>query len=208
MKCEDIQELFAEYWDLNERDLKRQAVDEHIKHCVQCAEEFEMWRESEDLIKSVTETMGTERQAPIISESVMKRIYQDESWRVPVGDKLYHFSYKMRRNVTAVVAFCLTLFIFTFVFSAAGGFSSDTVASQQSSVFGRLGEPVVIAGSSGDSMNVHSMPTAVASLKGFNEPFMYKVGPIQTVKDYMMFLSLLGLTCTLLIMNWLSRTRS
>ncbi|MDQ1909400.1 zf-HC2 domain-containing protein [Paenibacillus sp. GD4] len=208
MKCEDIQELFAEYWDLNERDLKRQAVDEHIKHCAQCAEEFEMWRESEDLIKSVTETMGTERQAPVISESVMKRIYQDESWRVPVGDKLYHFSYKMRRNVTAVVAFCLTLFIFTFVFSAAGGFSSDTVASQQSSVFGRLGEPVVIAGSSGDSMNVHSMPTAVASLKGFNEPFMYKVGPIQTVKDYMMFLSLLGLTCTLLIMNWLSRTRS
>lgn len=206
MKCEDIQDLFVEYWDLHELDLKRQAVNEHIKHCSQCAEEFEIWRESTELIKTAAEDLSVPKDQPVISASVMKRIYQDESWRVPVGSRMYQFSYKLRRNLTAVIAFCLTLFIFTFVYSAVNGFPAETV-QQESSVFGRLGEPVVVAGSTNDSLNAHSIPTAVASLKGFNEPIRYQVGPIQTMKDYMLFLSLIGLTSTLLIMNWLSRTR-
>jgi hypothetical protein len=37
---------------------------------------------------------------------------------------------------------------------------------------------------------------------------MIRMGPIRSYPDYMVVLSLLGLTATLLIMNWLSRTRA
>lgn len=209
MKCDDIQELLGVYWDLPENDLKRQRVDEHIKHCRSCAADFEIWLESTELIKSAAEREPFEDSQSPISRNVMNRIYQDESWRVPVADRMYSISYKFRRNITAVIAFCLALFIFSFVYSITHTSAPDMVTgTTDSSVFGRIGDPVVVAGSKSESMNVHTMPSAVASLKGFSEPFMYQVGPIHTFKDYMIFVSLLGLTCTLLIMNWLSRTRS
>jgi anti-sigma factor RsiW len=214
MKCDEILESLGVYWDLSEHDSKRRAVDEHIRQCESCSAEFEMWQESTELIKSAAGSkLISERPSPI-SQSVMKRIYEDESWRVPVTDRMYAFSFKFRRNVTAMIAFCLALFIFSFVYTISHHQNSETVAATpDSSVFGRIGDPVVVAGAGTspgiqDSMNVRTMPSAVASLKGFNEPFMYQVGPIHTYKDYMLFLSLIGLTCTLLIMNWLSRTRS
>ena len=209
MKCEDIQELLGVYWDLPESDIKRLQVDEHIKSCSSCAMEFEIWQESTELIKSSADAEELSEISMPISRSVMNRIYEDESWRVPVADRMYAISFKLRRNITAVVAFCLALFIFSFVYSITHQAAPETVASTGgSAVFGRIGDPVVVAGSKSESMNVHTMPSAVASLKGFSEPFMYQVGPIHTFKDYLIFISLVGLTCTLLIMNWLSRTRS
>ncbi|MFD0680903.1 MULTISPECIES: anti-sigma factor family protein [unclassified Paenibacillus] len=209
MKCDDIQELFGVYWDLPEHDLKRQRVDEHIKHCDSCQAEFEIWLESTELIKSAASADEYSDQSTPISRSVMNRIYEDEGWRVPVADRLYAISFKLRRNITAAIAFCLALFIFSFIYSITHQPTAGEVAANtNSSVFGRIGDPVVIASSKTESMNVHTMPSAVASLKGFNEPFMYQVGPIHTYQDYMLFLSLLGLTSTLLVLNWLSRTRS
>lgn len=209
MKCDEIQELFGVYWDLPEYDLKRQRVDEHVKNCRTCAVEFEFWKESTELIQSAAEANELAMEMPPISTNVMNRIYQDESWRVPVTDRKYAISYKFRRNATAAIAACLALFIFSFIYSLVYQPTAETVAAaNSSSIFGKIQEPVVIASNKPESMNVHSMPSAVASLKGFSEPFMYQAGPIHTVKDYMIFISLLGLTCTLLIMNWLSRTRS
>ncbi|WP_246315724.1 anti-sigma factor family protein [Paenibacillus foliorum] len=210
MKCEEIQELFGVYWDLPEHDLKRQRVDEHIKHCESCQAEFEMWQESTELIKSAAVSGEYSDQSTPISRSVMNRIYEEEGWRVPIADRLYAISFKLRRNITAAIAFCLALFIFSFIYSITHQSTAGEVVAghTNSSVFGRIGDPVVIAASKTESLNVHTMPSAVASLKGFNEPFMYQVGPIHTYQDYMLFLSLLGLTCTLLVMNWLSRTKS
>ncbi|TDF99361.1 anti-sigma factor family protein [Paenibacillus piri] len=209
MKCEDIQELFGVYWDLPEHDLKKQRVDEHIEHCASCRAEFELWLESTELIKSAAVAGDLDDSPTPISSSVMKRIYEDEGWRVPVADRLYSISYKLRRNVTAAIAFCLALFMFSFIYSITHQQGpGEYAASADSSVFGRIGDPVVVAGSKPESMNVHTMPSAVASLKGFNEPFMYQVGPFHTYQDYMLFISLFGLTCTLLILNWLSRTKS
>jgi hypothetical protein len=209
MKCDDIQELFGVYWDLPEQDLKRQRVDEHIKYCESCRIEFEMWLESTELIKSAADSGDFSDDSTPISRSVMNRIYEDEGWRVPVADRLYAISFKLRRNVTAAIAFCLALFIFSFIYSITHQPKQGELAAAEttSAVFGRMGDPIVVAGSK-ESLNVHTMPSAVASLKGFNEPLMYQVGPIHTYQDYMLFLSLLGLTCTLLVMNWLSRTRS
>lgn len=209
MKCEDIHDWFGVYWDLPEHDSNRRAVDEHIKLCKACEEEFEIWRESTQLIRTTASEKPYVSREKSVSSSVMKRIYDDESWRIPASDRLHLFSFKLRRNLTAAISFCIALFVFTFLFSLLNVTNTDGIPlAQESNVFGRLGDPVVVAASGGESMNVHTMPTAVASLKGFNEPFMYRVGPIQTVKDYMLFVSLLGLTCTLLIMNWLTRTRS
>ncbi|SFK91458.1 Putative zinc-finger [Paenibacillus sp. 1_12] len=209
MKCEEIQELLGAYWDLPANDPTRSKVDEHINHCESCAAEFEIWQESTDLIQSAAEMGEPYTNSTPISLSVMNRIYKDESWRVPVTGRMYAFSFKLRRNMTAMIAICLALFIFSFVYSINNQQNGDTVAlSTDSSVIGRMSDPVVVAGGKSESMNVRTMPSAVASLKGFSEPFMYQVGPIHTYKDYLLFLSLLGLTCTLLTMNWFSRTKS
>lgn len=209
MKCEEIQELLGAYWDLPANDPIRGKVDEHIKHCESCAAEFQIWQESTDLIQCAAEMGEPYANSTPISRSVMDRIYKDESWRVPVTGKMYAFSFKVRKNLTAMIAICLALFIFSFVYSINNQPSGDTVAlTSDSSVIGRMSDPVVVAGGKAESMNVRTMPSAVASLKGFSEPFMYQVGPIHTYKDYLLFLSLLGLTCTLLTMNWFSRTKS
>lgn len=207
MKCEDIHELFGVYWDLAEDDPKRLTVDEHIRHCACCAGEYEIWKESTVLIRSAAGTESAAVYDGAVSSAVMSRIYAEEGWRIPVNDRFYNFSAKLRRNFTAVIAVCLTVFMFAFWVSVNHEQQYEPTAAPESSVFGRIGDPVVVASGQAESLNVHAMPTAVASLKGFNKPFMYQVGPIHTVQDYMLFLSLLGLTCTLLIMNWLSRTR-
>ncbi|MED4603280.1 zf-HC2 domain-containing protein [Paenibacillus validus] len=208
MKCEDIQELFGVYWDLHEDDPKRLAADAHMRHCECCSEEYIIWKESTMLIRSVAVEESAGASERTVSSAVMSRIFEEEGWRTPVNERLYHFSAKLRRNLTAAIIVCVTVFMFTFWISLNNEqHHYDTAAAPESSVFGRIGDPVVVASSQAESLNVHAMPTAVASLKGFNKPFMYQVGPIHTFQDYMLFLSLLGLTCTLLIMNWLSRTR-
>ncbi|WP_159883035.1 anti-sigma factor family protein [Paenibacillus puerhi] len=207
MKCEDIQEWFGIYWDLSEDDARRKQVDEHLTHCPACAEEFEMWQESTMLIRTIADTEGAVLPGGGVSSSVMDRIYRDEAWRLPVTERLHQFSTKLRRNLAAAIAVCIMAFLFTFWISINQNQSFEA-ALPESPVFGRIGDPVVAAsGSPAESLNVHAMPTAVASLKGFNKPFTYQVGPIHSVSDYLLFLSLLGLTSTLLIMNWLSRTR-
>ncbi|MGF7030488.1 hypothetical protein J2T17_001393 [Paenibacillus mucilaginosus] len=206
MKCEDIHEWLGVYWDLPENDPNRESVDRHIQSCPDCAEEFEIWQESTELIRSAAGQEELPGPAVSVSSNVMSRIYADESWRVPVGEKLYDFSGKLRRNLTALVGLSIAAFLFTFFLSLNGDPAPQTGLVKEASIFGRIGDP--IAASSGqESMDVRSMPTAVASLKGFNEPFMYSVGPIHTVRDYLLFVSLLGLTATLLTMNWLFRTR-
>ncbi|MCM3269202.1 zf-HC2 domain-containing protein [Paenibacillus elgii] len=207
MKCDDVYDFFGVYWDLPEDDPNRLAVDEHIKNCPACAEEFQIWQESTELIRTAGVETTLDGGEVSVSSSVMKRIYEDESWRVPVGDRLYQFSYKLRRNLTAVIACFIALFMVTFYFSFMNDGRYEAGSPHESAVFGRMNDPVVAVAGQSDSMNVHAMPTAVASLRGFSDPFMYQVGPIRTINDYMLFVSLFGLTGTLLIMNWFSRTR-
>lgn len=209
MKCEEAREMFGVYWDLQETDERRQSIDQHIENCPECSEEFDLWLESTMLIQSAAADLEESIPQGAISSKVMDRIYADETWRLPVADRMYHFTYKFRRNVAAVIAASVALFIFTFVFSLTSD-PGVTTLEEQSTVFGRIGDPIIItAGSESGPGASYSIPAnAVASLKGFNEPFTVKAGPIRTVRDYLLFVSLLGLTSTLLIMNWLSRTKA
>src|SRR5690554_6634075 len=114
MNCNQITELFVEYWDLAEGDSRRIMVDEHLLHCASCAEEFEMWAESSSLIQKAqinSDLSNNPIMSTRMSNNVMNRIYSDESWRVPVSERIYSLSYTMRRNLTVIISLCLTLFL-------------------------------------------------------------------------------------------------
>ncbi|TMV51258.1 zf-HC2 domain-containing protein [Paenibacillus mesophilus] len=199
MKCQDVQEWLGAYWDLPEHDDRRQAVDEHIRHCASCREEFEIWEESTELIRNTVGSVDHRIEYVPVSSQVMNRIYADESWRIPVPQRLYAFSYKMRRNFTAVVALCMTLFVFGFVLSIMGVGAED-----KSPRYGLKPVASVTTDVQTVSGKAKALPVATASLK---DPYMVKMGPFRSVPDYMVVMSLLGLTGTILIMNWLSRTK-
>jgi len=207
MKCNDIQELFGIYFDLPPEDLRRQCVKEHITRCDSCREEFEIWEESADLIREAKiEPLDLVPEAVPISSQVMSRIYQDESWRLPVQSRIYSIPFKLRRNLTAVIAFCLALFMFSFLYTLADGNGMETRANA-SAHYG-LRQTAVATADPAESLNVHRMvrPTLASAGVTIIEPV--KIGPIKTVPDYFLSLSILGLISTLLIMNWFTRTRA
>jgi hypothetical protein len=210
MRCSDIQELFGGYWDLPNDDLRRAAVDSHIRSCESCADEFQIWEESSVLIRSAVEDNAEYGYQHAVSDKVMNRIYQDESWRIPIPDRMYAISFSLRRNLTAVIALSLALFVFTFLFSAVYDNSPEpSRASAGSSLYDLQAPKTLDSDGSSQSMNGHTMGSAVASLNpGFMEPLRFNVGPIHSYPHYLLVVSILGLISTMLIMNWLTRTRA
>ncbi|UKS30584.1 zf-HC2 domain-containing protein [Paenibacillus sp. HWE-109] len=209
MKCSEIQELFGVYWDLPNNDLRRAAVDAHIATCTECAEEFQIWEESTMLIRTATIESDLSDYEPMVSSKVMSRIYEDESWRMPVSERIYAISYKLRRNLTAVIAFCLALFVFSFLFAVVyDGTPQSSIAAADNSLFD-MQAPQALKSTTTESMNGHKMGDAVASLNpSFMEPLRFHVGPIHSYPHYLLVVSLLGLIATIIIMNWLSRTKA
>jgi predicted anti-sigma-YlaC factor YlaD len=206
MTCTEIQDLFGVYFDLPEEDPRRADVDAHIAVCESCREEFLIWEESTDLIRMAKDdTVPHLYAAPPITDNVMKRIYQDESWRLPVSNRIYSIPFKLRRNMTAVIAFFLALFIVSFLYSAMDG--PVTIAGDTTGSYGVV-QAAKASANAADSLNVHKMvgTTLASASPTMIDPV--KIGPIKTVPDYFLSLSILGLISTLLIMNWLSRTRS
>lgn len=209
MKCSEIQELFGVYWDLPNDDLRRAAVDKHLETCDSCGEEFQIWEESMILIRTAATDEEFTEFEPVVSSKVMSRIYEDESWRIPVSERMYSISYKLRRNLTAVIAFCLALFVFSFLFAIVyDGSPQSTMASAENSLYD-LEAPQALKSSGTESMNGHKLGDAVASLNpSFMEPLRFHVGPIHSYPHYLLVVSLLGLVATIIIMNWLSRTKT
>jgi hypothetical protein len=206
MKCSEVQELFGLYWDLPNDDLRRQAVDTHIEHCGACAEEFQFWKETGELIR-MAKPGDVPGEAYPISRKVMDRIYEDESWRIPVAERIYAISFKMRRRLTAVISFCMALFLFSFLFSLLYE-GRTTTQTDDAPVFGLQAPQVISASAKASSMDGHVM-TAMASIgQPMIEPLKYHVGPIDSYSHYLLVLSILGMTCTILIMNWFSRTKA
>lgn len=207
MKCADLQENLAEYWDMAEEDERRQAIEAHLESCEACREEFMIWQESTQLIKDTVGTMERPPQYEPMSSQVMQRIYSGEKWRLPVADRIYSISSPMRRNVSLAIAFCMAVFLVGFmlaVFSPSFG----KEASPAESIYGL--KPVALAtGGTSDKESARSKQMAVSvATASIKEPSMIRMGPIRTYPDYLTVLSMLGLTSTLLIMNWLSRTKA
>ncbi|WP_040951173.1 anti-sigma factor family protein [Gorillibacterium massiliense] len=205
MNCSEVQELFGNYFDLPEDDSRRILVDKHISECVACAEEFRMWEESYDLIRAVQDDSSELLQAPQISSSVMDRIYKDEGWRTPVSAKMYAIPFKLRRNLTAVIALCIAIFAVSFIYVLTGSHGAVNVAEPHQAL-GVISKP---ASYSFDSITDEAtlQNTAVASI-GFSIMEPMKWGNPSSTPNYWLVMSLIGFICTLLFLNWFSRTRA
>lgn len=205
MRCENIQELFSEYWDWPESDLRRRRVDEHIGHCLKCEQEFRLWQESSALIKEAVqlcmpETIGGAR----IADRVMNRIYREDSWRMPVHRRVYRFSRRLRRRLTLVMSFFLAAMSVSLFAAIANP------PEEEAQTFPAI-MPVATAGtSSGGGVQLASGGSVLEGMPvaSISDPLVLRVGPAESGPNYWMVLSLLGIVVTLLIMNWLSRIRA
>lgn len=207
MNCSEIQELFGVYFDLPTDDRRRIRVNEHLLTCSECLEEFHLWEESSDLIRSLQSVSTLEVGSVGISGRVMDRIYQDESWRMPVSSKIYSIPYRLRWKLTAFVAMVLAVFALSFFYSLTGAGSREAITPDNANLFG-FHQAASASYSADESLNVHSLTrTAVASVSAnMMEPI--KLGSLHSYPDYWLVISILGLVGALLTMNWLSRTQS
>jgi hypothetical protein len=205
MKCNEVQELFGVYFDVPAGDSTRTLVDNHVRDCSVCREEFEIWEQSAEWIRSAQVIPHPAVQPVFTTERVMSRIYAGESWRMPVPNKIYSIPYKIRRNLSLVITVCLAIFALSFLYSLTDQQTVDT-AMEGPSPYGFHQAASASSGDATEGLNIREMNrSAVASASALIRPV--KIGPIHTSADYFLALSLLGLVCTLLIMNWFSRTR-
>ncbi|OPA81457.1 hypothetical protein BVG16_03880 [Paenibacillus selenitireducens] len=195
MKCEEVQELLGEYWDLPEDDAARLHVDRHLEHCEDCTQQFKIWEESQALIHELTDTNEPFLVSDMdLSKNVMDRIYAESAWLMPVTSRTYAFSMKLRRNVTAFVASFMAIFLVSFLYLMIAGGPSDADRLHQ------MNE--LIPGDMSISTNLNLGQIPVASI---GDPPILEVVP--TYPHYWIALSLLGITFSLLLLNWLARVR-
>jgi hypothetical protein len=131
----------------------------------------------------------------------MERIYAEQSWLMPVPHKSYQFSKSFRRNLALIVAACMAMFataFIVFVFDNQDGATQAEIAD--------LSGIMDTANASGEGMVVNAGFYAEVPVASISDPFVLKVVP--AFPQYYVALSLLGIIMTLLILNWLSRTRS
>ena len=198
MNCNEVQKSFGTYWDLPDDDMRRYQIQKHIQSCSICAEEFAIWEESAELIRQADDTRSVPLPEGRISGNVMKRIYDAESWRIPVPERMYMISDKLRRNLIFSIAFCLGLFLIGFLFSVTYG---NSTFYEDPFVFGL--HPVASAEADADTMDGFAMSSAVASL---TDPTFLNTATAHSISQSLLAISIIGMVSTLLIMNWISRT--
>jgi len=201
MKCEEIRELMPDYGDMPEGDWNRTRVDEHVKRCPACKEEFEIWRESALLIQSAA--LDAEPELPArgtVSASVMDRIYTDESWRLPVAEKLYSIPHRLRIRLLSLVAGCLAMFGCGLLYrlmtpDASADYVPDAGIISVNALGGGETNEFALAG-------IEGVPVA-----SIGDPIVLGLSMVDSYPDYLFVLSMLGLIIALLTMNWLARVR-
>lgn len=216
MKCDDIRDILSVYWSLPDDDSRRAAVDKHILTCEACEAEFRIWEESEKFLNSEMEFIPDEQteesmESSAVSSQVMSRIYSDESWRLPVQNRMYAISDKMRRNLMLVLACCLAMFVTSFLFSIVDNISvEDSSLTSDHSIYS-IQTPQMLKTTSedADSYTVNmDMTTAVASVsQTFMEPIPFHMGPIHSYSNFLLIISILGFIAAILVMNWFSRVK-
>ncbi|MCM3627472.1 zf-HC2 domain-containing protein [Paenibacillus glycanilyticus] len=200
MKCDDVQDKFDIFGALSEEDTEREAMEAHLLDCEHCSEQYRLWEESEEMIRKLSEEDEVvSAQMEHVNRSVMDRIYAEQSWLMPVSQKSYYFSPAFRRNLAIVLSACLAVFVCSFIFFINGndkGTSEETMAQ----ITGLMDT----ANASGSDFVVSAeFEVPVASV---SDPFVLQVVP--TFPQYWVALSMLGIVMSLLILNWLSRTRN
>jgi len=196
MKCEEAAEWFGIYRDLPEDSADKLAVDLHVRGCRECEEEFRLWEESALLIHDFPLNDDPD-EVPIssarVNQSVMDRIYTEQSWYMPATRRTYAFSFVFRKRIAGVLAALLTLFVCGFLYTAFGGSSDNSGKLESASAFAASHQY-------GGSLRFE-IPSASLS-----DPFVLNVSP--SLPEYWIAFSIVGMIMTLLILNWFSRVRS
>lgn len=199
MKCHEVQELLSAFWDLPEDDADRIRVENHLEHCAECTQQFKIWEESQQLILKFTEESDIIPGAGVdLSRNVMDRIYAESAWMMPVNNRTYSFSLKLRRNLSALIACFMAIFLSSFLYLMVMGGTSDADRLNQLTEM----MPTVIGGDMSISADLNLGEIPVASI---GDPPVLNVVP--TYPHYWIALSLLGITFSLLVLNWLARVR-
>ncbi|MUT65465.1 anti-sigma factor [Paenibacillus sp. NEAU-GSW1] len=200
MNCEDVQHKFGTYWQLSEEDTDREEMEAHLLECEHCTEQFRLWEESESMIRFMSEEEEP-LLGPIdhVNRNVMDRIYAEQSWLMPVAQKSYHFSKSFRRNLAIVIAACMAMFACALIYFVTG---YETAPSGKE--IAQLTGLMDTANASDSALVISAeLEVPVASV---SDPFVLKVVP--AFPQYWAAFALLGIIITLLILNWLSRTRN
>ncbi|QAY66149.1 anti-sigma factor family protein [Paenibacillus protaetiae] len=204
MKCEDAQDNFCEYWDMAEDSDIRREVDDHLLNCGSCAEQFRLWEESGQLIQSLS--FEEEIIGPVdhINKGVMERIYSEQAWLRPVAHKSYQFTRSFRRNIAIVTACFMAMFSSALLYFLFHGSPSSSGASSEK--VKQLTGLIETANASSDSMPITAHFISEVPMASVSDPFVLKVVP--AYPQYWVALSILGIIMTLLVLNWISRTRN
>ncbi|SEN25933.1 anti-sigma factor [Paenibacillus sp. OV219] len=200
MKCLEAGQLFGVYWDLPEDDIERKSVDEHLLTCAACREEFQIWEESEQLIRVFSEDSDEIGAIDHVNFGVMDRIYNEQSWYMPVPNRSYQFTRSFRRNVTLIIACFMAMFVCGLFYLLTG--TNDASSAQVAKLTGLL----ETANAATDSTVISADFYADVPVASISDPIVLNIVP--TVPQYYVALSLLGIIVTLLILNWFSRTRN
>lgn len=219
MNCEQFGEQLELYWELPNGDPVKEQLSSHIRACKDCAEQVHMLDESRELVRQVTadepqvaseQKIQFKTMDPHFSEHVMQRIYKEDSWRLPVAERMYSFSFKVHRNITILIAFFLALFIISFVhlaFFEPERHTPTSISSELDEFSGLMPVASANVNYSNDPSslydNAHGL--AVASIQ---DPLILNIGTDPTSPDYLLIFSILGMAVTILVMNWFSRIRS
>ncbi|AZN40734.1 anti-sigma factor family protein [Paenibacillus albus] len=200
MKCLEAGQLFGVYWDLPEDDIERKSVDEHLLTCAACREEFQIWEESEQLIRVFSEDSDEIGPIDHVNFGVMDRIYNEQSWYMPVPSRSYQFTKSFRRNVSLIIACFMAMFVCGLFYLLTG--TNDASSAQVAKLTGLL----ETANAATDSSVISADFYADVPVASISDPIVLNIVP--TVPQYYVALSLLGIIITLLILNWFSRTRN
>lgn len=203
MKCADICEMLAEYWDLQPDDRRRRMVDEHIRSCPECAEEFRLWEESSHWIRmaSMEESEEAMPQSSM-SRAVMKRIYESDSWRMPIFMRSYHLSPRLRRLSLGFLSFFLALFLISF-YQAVKDDGTPQAPESFSNIVPVASASAGTATTFGSDAEIIGVPVASIS-----NPIMFRMVEVESDPNYWVAFSIIGLTAIVLVMNWLSRLKA
>lgn len=198
MKCEEAAEWLGIYRDLPEDSADKLAVDLHVQSCQECEEEFRIWEESALLLHEMPlndDGIDGPFSSVRVNQSVMNRIYSEESWYMPTTRRTYAFSFVFRKRVASVLAALLAVFICGFLYSVFGSGMSAGGSDKLESA-----NAFAASHQYGDSVH---LDVPVASL---SDPILLNVSP--ALPEYWIAFSIVGMIMTLLILNWFSRVRS
>jgi hypothetical protein len=207
MKCQPIQKLFAIYSELSTHDARKIMMDQHMASCSRCANKWMMWDQTMSLVRASDYSDQVYSSSDRISQNVMERIYQVESWRTPVPQRTYVLSHRWQTRLSILFSVAMVLCIITFISSIM--MESPMKLEQVSMDIFALHSPqeheMVVFEKSTDGKELLSAVAGVS--QSFIEPLQFQPVPLHTSPSFLFVISLLGLIISSLFLNWYIRIK-